>query len=78
MLLQSEVLDEVGLLSQTTGFISRVVLGLQCIVLAFCVGFLAELGPQLMPSLDFYGKFSSGRFTAQLLWFARLMLWNAG
>lgn len=53
-------------------------LGAACIVLALYVGFLAELGPQLMLSFDFHDKFSSRRFTAQLLWFARLMLWNAG
>lgn len=77
MLLQSEVLGEVGLLSQTAGFISKVVLGLPALFWLFVLAFSAA-GPQLMLSFDFHDKFSSGRFTAQLLWFARLMLWNAG
>lgn len=71
MLLCSELLDEVGLFSQTAGFIPAS-------FFLFYVGFLAELGPQFRLSFDFHGKFSSGRFTAQLLCLARLMLWNAG
>lgn len=38
MLLQCEVLDEVGLLSQTAGFISKVVVGLPA--LFFMLAFL--------------------------------------
>lgn len=39
VLLQSEVLDEVGLLSQTADFISKVVLGLPALFWLFMLAF---------------------------------------